>query len=135
MNYKDLLRKAKKELPEVKESSERFKIPTVKGHIHGSKTICNNFVQIANTLRREPAHLLKYVLKELATPGVINKTSLIMGSRIPASRINEKIKQYADHYVFCRLCKRPDTKLIKSGNITKIKCTACGASYTILTKI
>ena len=135
MDYKELLKKAKKELPEVKESSERFKIPKVKGHIQGSKTIVNNFVQIANTLRREPAHFLKYVLKELATPGVINKNSLLMGARIPASRINEKIAQYAELYVFCRLCKKPDTKLIKSGNLTKIKCTACGASYTILTKI
>ena len=78
MDYKELLGKAKKELPEVKESSERFKIPKVKGHIQGSKTIVNNFVQIANELRREPTHLLKYILKELATPGEINKNSLII---------------------------------------------------------
>ena len=102
MDYEKLLKKAKKELPKVEEASERFKIPKVKGHIQGSKTIVNNFVQIANTLRREPAHFLKYVLKELATPGVINKNSLIMGSRVPASRINEKIEQYANLYVFCR---------------------------------
>ena len=135
MEYKDLLTKAKKELPQVKETQTRFKIPKVKGHIQGYKTIVNNFTQITSTLRREQNHLLKYLLKELATAGEIKKTALIMNSRIPANRINEKIKQYAEQYVFCKECGKPDTKLLKKDNILKIKCTACGASYTVISKI
>ena len=63
------------------------------------------------------------------------KTALIMSSRIPANRINEKIIQYARQYVFCKECGKPDTKLLKKDNTIKIKCTACGASYPIISKI
>ena len=69
MDYEKMLEKARKELPESVLKTERFEIPKVKGHIQGNRTIISNFNQIAKTLRREPEHLLKFVLKELAAPG------------------------------------------------------------------
>ena len=95
-----MLEDARKSLPEVVFIKERFVIPKVIGHIQGNRTIISNFLQIATDLRREVEHLLKYVLKELATPGEIKKSgSLIMGTKISASRINEKIRQYANEFV------------------------------------
>jgi len=132
MDYKKLLKKAREDLPKSSTTKERFEIPKVRGHVQGNRTIVSNFLQIAATLERKAEHMLKYVLKELATPGEIKKSgSVIIGTKVSASRINEKIKQYAHEFVFCPECGKPDTKLEKEDNITFIKCLACGAkNYT-----
>ena len=77
MDYKKMLEKARKELPESVKKVERFEIPKVKGHIEGNKTVISNFQQIADVLTRPVEHLLKYVLRELATPGEMRKVNLI----------------------------------------------------------
>ena len=136
MEYKKLLEQARKELPESVFKKERFEIPKVIGHIQGNRTVISNFLQIAGTLGREPEHMLKFVLRELATPGEIKKSgSVIIGTKMPASRINEKIKQYANLFVFCPECGKPDTKIEREKTFTFIKCMACGARHTVKTKI
>jgi len=134
--YKKLLEGVRKELPEHVFQKDRFEMPKIRGHIQGNRTVISNFLQIANALGREPENMLKFVLRELATPGEIKKSgSVIIGSKVPASRINEKIKQYANSYVFCYECGKPDTKIEKEGNLSYIKCTACGARHPIRSKI
>jgi len=135
MDYKELLQKARKELPESVKKVERFEIPKVKGHIEGNKTIISNFQQIATVLRRPVEHLLKYVLRELATPGEMRKGAVIIGTKVSASRVNEKIQQYANEFVICPECKKPDTQLTKEDKITFMKCLACGAQHPIKSKI
>jgi translation initiation factor 2 subunit 2 len=133
--YKILLENVRKELPEHIFQKERFLIPKVKGHIQGNKTVISNFLQIAGTVRRGPDIMLKFILRELATPGEIKKSgSVIVGAKVPASRINEKIKQYANSFVFCYECGKPDTKIEKDGAVSYLKCTACGARHTIKSK-
>lgn len=132
VDYKDLLKKARDSMPQSVYDKERFEIPKVRGHIQGNRTIVNNFLDIASTLGREPQHLLKYVLKGLATPGEIKKSgSVIFGTKVPASRINEKIKQYANEFIFCSVCGKPDTKLEKEGALRVIRCTACGTKKPV----
>jgi len=134
--YKKLLEGVRKELPERVFQKERFEMPKVRGHIQGNRTVISNFLQIANTLGRDPEHMLKFVLRELATPGEIKKSgSVIIGSKVPASRINEKIKQYTNSYVFCYECGKPDTKIEREGNLSFIKCMACGAKHSIKSKV
>ena len=134
--YKKLLEGVRKELPKHIFEKERFGIPKVRGHIQGNRTVISNFLQIANMLGRKPESMLKFVLRELATPGEIKKSgSVIIGSKVPASRINEKITQYANSYVFCYECGKPDTKIEKEGNFSFMKCTACGARHSIKSKV
>lgn len=135
MNYEDMLKKGKEELPDVTSEKERFNIPNVRGHVEGNKTIVNNFTEITKVLRRNTEHVLKYVLKELATPGEMRKNAVIFGSKISASKVNEKIVQYADKFVVCKECGKPDTKLTKEGEIYFLKCQACGAKYSFYSKI
>ncbi len=130
-----MLKKARKELPKISSKTERFEVPKVLGHIQGNKTIISNFNQIAGVLQRKPEHLLKYILKELATPGDLKSTGLLIGRKVSAARINEKIIQYVNIFVICHECNRPDTKLVKEGNITYLECLACGARHPIKTKI
>lgn len=134
-DYKKLLGRAYKNLPKLKQETERFEIPQVKGHIQGNKTIINNFAAIANTLRREPQHLLKYLLRELATPGNLEGQRLILGRKISSSLINSKIKQYVNEFILCPECKKPDTQLKREERVMTIKCMACGAKHPIKTKI
>ena len=135
-SYKTMLEEVRKNLPEAVFIKERFEIPKILGHIQGNRTIIINFIQIASTLRRDVEHLLKYILKELATPGEIKKSgALILGTKVPASRINEKIRQYANEFVLCLECGKPDTKIEKDGVLTYMKCTACGAKNIVKAKI
>ena len=136
MEYEKLLKRAREKLPESVFEKERFEIPKVRGHLEGNKTLVTNFLQIARTLRRPPEHLLKFVLKELATPGDIYRSgSLVLGSKIAASRINEKIKQYAHEFVFCPDCGKPDTEISKEGDFSFLKCSACGSKHPVKSKI
>lgn len=132
MDYEALLKKAEKSLPKSIHEKQRFEIPKVRGKIQGNMTILSNFVQIANHLHREPEHMLKFILKELAAPGTLKGNNTVMiKSKIPASRINEKIKQYCDKYVLCYDCGKPDTKLDKKDKVMTLKCMACGAKHTV----
>ena len=136
MEYKELLKKAREKLPESVFEKKRFEIPKIVGHIQGNRTILSNFLQIADILRRKHEHLLKYILKELATPGEIKKSgSIIIGTKVSAPRINEKIRQYANEFVLCQECGKPDTKIEKEGNFTFLKCQACGARHSIKSRI
>lgn len=134
VGYDELLKRGRDALPEKTTSVERFNIPNVRGHIEGNKTIISNFLQIAQVLGRKPEHVLKYVLKELATPGELKKQFLVLGTKVPASRINDKIKKYAEVFVICKECNRPDTKMAKEGEVYFIKCQACGARYSVYSK-
>lgn len=131
MNYEDMLERGIKNLPEKIIKTERFEIPKAKGHIQGNKTVITNFHQIVQTLRREEQHFLKYLLKELASPGKLDNNSLVLGRKISSTLINEKIKQYTEYYVICPLCKKPDTQIVDKEGKTYLKCSACGTQTPI----
>jgi len=136
MEYADLLKRAREKLPESVFEKERFEIPKVRGHIEGNKTVISNFPQIASILRRPIEHILKFILRELATPGEIKRSSLlVLGSKVAASRINEKIRQYAHTFVLCTDCGKPDTEITKEGDFSFLKCSACGAKHPVKSKI
>ncbi len=131
-----MLKKGREALPTSVFEKSRFDIPKVRGHIQGNKTIISNFLQIASTLRRDPNHMLKYILKELATPGEIKKSgSVIVGTKVSAVKINEKVRKYAEEFVLCKECGKPDTKILREGQFSFVKCMACGAKYSIKSRI
>lgn len=135
ISYEEMLKTGKEALPKSIEKIERFEIPRVSGHVQGNKVVISNFTQICNDLRREPTHLLKFLQRELATPGEIEGPRLILGRKLSSALINSKIEQYANQFVLCRDCKKPDTKLIKEEKFLYIKCTACGAKHPVRAKI
>lgn len=126
MDYEKLLQQGMEQLPESAKTRERFNIPNVKGHLEGNKTIVANFKEISQTLRREPEHLVKFLLKELAAPGDVKPAGLILGRRVSSAQINEKVKKYAEIYIICPSCGKPDTKILKENGLNFLKCQACG---------
>jgi len=133
--YKELLERAQSKLPKKVKSKERFEIPKTAGRIEGNKTIITNFLQISNSLHRDPKQILKYLQRELATPGSIDGQRLVLGRKINSKLINEKITKYASDFVLCKDCKKPDTQLLKEERVLMLKCTACGAKHPVKAKI
>jgi len=134
--YSELLKTAKKKLPLLSERpSSRFEIPNVRGHIQGNKTVISNFSQIVSSLQRPPEHLMKYLLKELATPGECRGGLLILGTKVHSSAINEKINKYAEEFVICKTCGKPDTSLVNEQGLLFMRCQACGAKKAVRSKI
>ena len=131
-----MLEKARKELPSsVLKEAERFEVPNVKGLIEGNKTIITNFYQIADYIHRSPEQLFKYILKELATPGDLESTRVVLGRKVFAAAVNEKIRNYVNEFVICSECKKPDTKLEKEDKVFFIRCMACGAKHPVRSKV
>ena len=130
-SYEQLLEKAQGELPELSVGGERFTIEKVRGHLEGNKTVIVNLKPIAKGLGREESHLLKYLLRELATPGKMVQDRVIFGSKVSATLINKKIKKYASEFVYCSECGKPDTKLVEEKEATFLRCLACGVKKPV----
>lgn len=126
-----MLDSAYNNLPDSAKGRERFVIPKIRGHLEGVKTIVSNFGQIVQSLNRPQEHIIKFLLKEVAAPGEIRGTDLIIGRRVSATMLNEKIKKYADIHVICGECGKPDTKMVKENNMNYLVCQACGNKQLI----
>jgi len=130
-DYESLLTEAYKKIKPVESKIDRFEIPKVEGHLEGTKTIITNFKQICSYIRRDQDHVLKYLLKELATPGVMKGDRLVLTRTISSKIINEKITLYVQNYVLCKECKKPDTEITRDDRLTFLHCLACGAKKPI----
>ncbi|MDP3027476.1 MAG: translation initiation factor IF-2 subunit beta [Nanoarchaeota archaeon] len=133
--YEQMLEEAYKKIKPVETKIERFEIPKIEGHIEGTKTILTNVQQIADYVRRNINHFLKYLLREFATSGKIEGNRVILQTKIPSMKINDKIKQYVEEFVICRECGKPDTQLIKQDKFMFVQCLACGAKHSVRAKI
>ena len=130
-----MLKLAKEKLPKVQSKSERFVVPKIQGHVEGNKTILINIFFIADLVQRQPEHILKYLQRELATPGYFQDKRLVFGRKLSSQMINEKLQRYVEIFVLCDQCGKPDTTLLtEEGKLIK-KCTACGAKNLVQAKI
>lgn len=134
-DYKTLLKNAYEKIKPIKTNGERFEVPHVEAHTQGNKTIITNSLQICSKLRRRPEHLLKFLLRELATSGEIKQNRFILNRKIHLKNINEKIELYVQEFVLCKECKKPDTELIKQDRFLFLHCLACGAKHSVRAKI
>lgn len=133
-DYFALLDKAKEELPEVAESHDRFTLPELDILQEGKTTVIRNFIDVTDTLRRDPQHVLQYLLRELGTPGSIEDRRAVLKSKISPGHITDRIQTYTETFVICSECGRPDTKMTKEGRTLVLECEACGAHRPVSIK-
>jgi len=131
MDYEKLLKRGLEKVPKKASANERFEIPRLSVMRIGSRTIINNFTDVANALRRDVQHLLKFFLKELATSGEIKGKRVEVLGNFSEEVVNKKLETYVKNYVLCRECGKPDTKIFKEKNFWFLKCEACGARYSV----
>lgn len=133
-DYELLLERAKKKLPHTLESHDRFQVPEPDVMIEGKTTVIRNFGDIVDALRREPAHLLGYLLRELGTAGSMEGRRVVFKGKVAVAQVADRIKNYVDEYVLCSECSRPDTKIVKDGRILILVCETCGAHRPVHVK-
>jgi translation initiation factor 2 subunit 2 len=124
--YEALLKKAYEQVTEPSESVERFTVPEARTYIEGKTTVFENFCEIADTLRRDKDHFMKFLLGELGTAGKIDGTRAIFNGKFENTLINNLVKNYVDDYVICSECGKPDTRLVKDDRVLLLRCDACG---------
>ena len=124
--YEALLKKAYANVTVQSESTERFTDPEAKVYIEGKTTVLENFAEIADIVRRDQDHLMKFLLGELGTAGKIDGNRAIFNGKFEQSLINGLIRSYVDDYVICSECGKPDTRLVKDDRILLLRCDACG---------
>jgi len=129
-DYEKLLGEAYENIKPT-EFCDRFEVRKAEGMHEGSKTIITNFGQICTCLRREPEHVSKFLLKELATAGEIDGDRLILNRKIMSSQVNEKIEKYSEKFVKCGNCGKPDTEIVSENGKSFLKCMACGIKKEI----
>lgn len=127
MDYEDMLEKGQEEVPDDLDTESRFEMPEVETRRDGSRTVLENFAEFADKFNRDEKHLSKYIQNELGTAGHIEGDELVLNGEFRRGKINSRIEAYAEDYVFCQECERPDTKLVKEKGVEILKCQACGA--------
>ena len=60
-NYDDLLKRACEHMPEVSAKRERLEMPRIMIQTVGMRTTIANFKEIADSLDRDPMHVLKFL--------------------------------------------------------------------------
>jgi translation initiation factor 2 subunit 2 len=121
------LERAMKKMPAIRDTKERFVIPSPRVFYEGKTTVLENFLAIADTLNREPDHLMKYLLQELGTAGKIEGQRGIFQGKFTEQAMARQIESYFEEYVVCTECRLPDTHLTKNDRVLMLKCDACGA--------
>jgi translation initiation factor 2 subunit 2 len=121
------LNRAMRRMPENRDSKDRFVIPSPRIFYEGKTTVLENFGSIADTLNRDPEHLMKYLLQEMGTAGKIEGQRGIFQGKFTEQAIANHINSYFEEYVACTECRLPDTHLIKSDRVLMLRCDACGA--------
>jgi len=130
-DYAANLDRAFEQMPEYLTTDVRFSIPEPIVIIEGKTTVLKNFLEIADAVNRDPAHILKYLLKELGTAGKLDGSRVIVQGKFTNETIRSQIAAYANEFVICSECGRPDTELVRSDRVLMLKCTACGAHRPI----
>lgn len=133
-SYADLLKKAKRELPEPTSSGERWEIPKVELMTEGRTTVIRNMDFVLEKVRREESHLTTFLLREIGTAGGYENGRLTFQGNIAPKIIQERLEEYCRTYVICSECGRPDTHLTKDERTTVLKCEACGAHKPIVAR-
>jgi translation initiation factor 2 subunit 2 len=134
-SYDKLLEEAYKKVKVVETGSDRFEVPKVQGMVEGKNTIITNISAIADYLRRDVTQLTKYLLAQLATSGKVDSNRLILNTKVPSDKVNEKILSYTKEFVICNECKKPDTEITSEKGIKYKHCLACGAKSPVRSNI
>ena len=126
-DYKELLKRVHKNIAIKPSSEDRFKLPQVEIFYEGNTTVIKNFDKISDAVNREPEHILKFLLGGVGSAGERDGGRVIFQGKIPASTVQEKLKDYIEFFVICSECGKPDTHLVKRGRNMMVRCDACGA--------
>jgi translation initiation factor 2 subunit 2 len=130
-NYNDLLKRARAQVPEGTLKKERLELPRLFVSMVGMRTTIGNFKEVADTLDRDPQHILKFLTREMATAATYHDGRAIFQGKFPRDTFERLLQRYMESFVTCPVCKRPDTSILKEKRLSFIVCNACGARSSV----
>ena len=130
-NYNDLLKRARSQVPEGMLKKERLELPRLFVSMVGMRTTIANFKEVADTLDRDPQHILKFLTREMATAATYHDGRAIFQGKFPRDTFERLLQRYTESFVTCPVCKRPDTNIVKEKRLSFIVCNACGARSSV----
>ncbi len=133
MDYKELLARARSQLPSDVREHKRFEVPAPRSFVIGMRTILSNFKDICDSLNRDPRHVLKFFSGEMATAATMQRNRAIFQGKFNNDTFDRLIQRYVKEFVICPVCTRPDTKIVKDRRFLFLVCEACGARSSIST--
>jgi translation initiation factor 2 subunit 2 len=132
-DYEEMLDLAYSKIQSNVTEHKRFEVPNLKHAIIGRRgpTVLYNFKEICDTLNRDPATILKFLSKELGTPGTLRGSSVTFKGRFDHGALKRLIDRYVRDFVTCPVCKSPDTHIVKEKRLRFLRCDACGAKSPV----
>ncbi len=133
LDYEELLKRAHEKFPPELLKKGRFVLPVFGSHVVGMRTTIRNFNEVAQALRRDPQHLLKFLTKEMATAATSEGGRAIFQGKFPTDTLQRLLERYAERFVKCPVCGSYDTKIVKEKRLFFLTCEACGARSSVPT--
>lgn len=100
----------------------------------GKKTIWLNFQKTCDVLNRDIEHVKLFFLHELCTQGSLNgQKCLIIRGRYRQDAVINLLTKYINGFVKCKICDKPNTKLIREQRLTRLQCLDCQSIRTVET--
>jgi len=128
MDYRSLLERAYKMLPERGARRERLEVEPPEVVVTGKRTFIMNFKKICDTINRDPRLVLRYLLKELGSSGNVEDDVAVIYTATTPKMIASLMEVFLKNYVYCPVCGSPDTILKREERrMMSLRCLACGA--------
>ncbi|XP_021993033.1 eukaryotic translation initiation factor 2 subunit beta [Helianthus annuus] len=98
------------------------------------KTVFVNLVDICKMMRRQPEHVMTFLLAELGTSGSLDgQQRLVVKGRFAPKSFQGILRRYMNDYVICNSCKGRDTRIEKDkeNRLTFLNCDECGSQRSV----
>ncbi|KAJ0805606.1 putative translation initiation factor IF2/IF5 [Helianthus annuus] len=98
------------------------------------KTVFVNLVDICKMMRRQPEHVITFLLAELGTSGSLDgQQRLVVKGRFAPKSFQGILRRYMNDYVICNSCKGRDTRIEKDkeNRLTFLNCDECGSQRSV----
>merc|ERR1711865_781551 len=133
--YEEMLVRVYQHLGKTRQPTGSFRMKPPSVHREGSKkVVLINFPDICNCMNRPADHVLSFMLAELATSGSLDAAQRVTFKGIfKQQHIEVIVRKYLKEYVLCKLCKSPETTLVKDSNtrLYFMTCNVCSASRSV----
>ncbi|KAJ0681142.1 putative translation initiation factor IF2/IF5 [Helianthus annuus] len=96
------------------------------------KTVFVNFMDLCKSMRREPEHVMTFLLAELGNSGSLDgQQRLVVKGRYAPKNFEAILRRYLNEYVICNGCKSPETSIKKKNRISFLICEKCGSDRSV----
>jgi len=127
----DIMREKNPEMTSGKKKTFSMKPPQIV-KAGSKKTAFANFAEICRLMKRQPRHVLQFLMAELGTTGSIDGNEcLIVKGRFQQKHFESVLRKYIKEYVTCHTCRSSETDLTKDVRLFFLTCKTCGSRVTV----